>query len=106
MAAIRTIPITIEKNTKVLIEHTDHNGRTHTIRFGRKPDGEFIGDKAFMDFYEFAPEGNKPIAKLRLKVAGEEDAAWFAAGWEKKDKKHKQPPPQNQEFSDSFPEGW
>lgn len=105
MAAIRTIPITIEKNTKVFIEHTDHNGQTHTFKFERTADGQF-SEKIFIDSYDFPPDGNKPVRKLRIKRAGDSTAAWFAVGWEKKDKKHKQPPPQNQEFSDNFPEGW
>ena len=65
--------------TRMMVEHVDRDGNRHTFKFGRKPDGSYVGDNCFLDMYEFAEDGNKPIIKLRLKNKNEKQGAWFAA---------------------------
>ena len=91
----------------LMLEHTDRDGTVHNFKVGRKSDGEWVGDKAFIDLYEFEQEGNKPTFKLRLKRQGEEKGAWWAAGWPPKEERstpshHEAPMPTD----DDFPGGW
>ncbi len=107
MSAKRTINVSLEKGTKMMVEHVDRDGTRHTFKFGRKPDGSYVGDNCFLDMYEFEEDGNKPIIKLRLKNKNEKNGAWFAAGWPPKEKSAVY---RSEEFSeppqDDFPEGW
>ena len=107
MSAKRTINVSLEKGTKMMVEHVDRDGTRHTFKFGRKPDGSYVGDNCFLDMYEFEEDGNKPIIKLRLKNKNEKNGAWFAAGWPPKEKNAVY---RSEEFNeppqDDFPEGW
>lgn len=105
--AKRTINISLEKGTRLMLEHTDRDGTVYSFKVGRKPDGEWVGDKAFIDLYEFEQEGNKPTFKLRLKKQGEDKGAWWGAGWPPKEERSA---PSHQEdpmpSDDDFPGGW
>ncbi len=110
--AKRTINISLEKNTRLTLEHKDRDGTVHTFKVGRLPDGRWAEggdwDRAFLDLYEFEQEpGNKPTFKLRLKKQGEDKGCWFAAGWPPKEERSA---PSRQEdpmpSDDDFPGGW
>lgn len=81
MATIQTVNMALERNTQIMVKHTDNKGVVHTFKVRRTGDGEYEGDKAFMDLYEFDREGKKPNFKIRFKKSGEEKGAWIAAGW-------------------------
>jgi hypothetical protein len=110
MGTIQTINMSLEKNTKLQVEHTDRNGVVHRFKVWRIADGKWCKDEgwdhAFMDLYQFEPEGNKPTFKLRLKLANEEKSAWFSAGWPPKEgAPQKQTPTPAEDFpsdDDSF----
>ncbi len=85
MGTIRTAGMSLEKNTKLAVEHTDRNGTVHRFKIWRMADGKWCNDegykKGYIDLYEFDKEGKKPNFKLRFKEAGSELAAWVAAAW-------------------------
>ena len=42
VSAKRTINVSLEKGTRMMVEYVDRDGNRHTFKFGRKPDGSYV----------------------------------------------------------------